>query len=58
MYKNKETIIIDGYSIDGTRDILEREIKPLVNKIIYHEQNKGKGTVLRTDSMKQQGMLL
>ena len=57
-YKNKEIIIVDDYSTDGTRDILEREIKPLVNKIIYHEQNKGKGTVLRTDSMKQQGMLL
>ena len=47
-YKNKEIIIVDDYSTDGTRDILEREIKPLVNKIIYHEQNKGKGAALRT----------
>ena len=43
-----EIIIVDDFSTDGTRDILEKEIKPIVNKIIYHENNKGKGAALRT----------
>ena len=44
----KEIIIVDDFSTDGTRDILENEIKPLVSKIIYHEKNQGKGAALRT----------
>jgi glycosyltransferase involved in cell wall biosynthesis len=46
--KDLEIIIVDDFSTDGTRDILENEIKPLVDKIIYHEKNKGKGAALRT----------
>jgi glycosyltransferase involved in cell wall biosynthesis len=45
--QNKEIIIVDDFSIDGTRDIL-REIAPLVDRIIYHEVNQGKGAALRT----------
>lgn len=45
---NKEIIIVDDYSKDGTREILEQEIKPLVSKIVYHEKNGGKGAALRT----------
>ena len=44
----KEIIVVDDCSKDGTRDILEKEIKPLVSKIIYHEENGGKGAALRT----------
>lgn len=44
---NKEIIIVDDFSIDGTRDIL-REIAPFVDRIIYHEVNRGKGAALRT----------
>lgn len=46
--KNKEIIIVDDCSKDGTRSILENEIKPLVSKILYHEVNQGKGAALRT----------
>ena len=45
---NKEIIIVDDFSTDGTRTILEEEIKSLVSKIIYHDVNKGKGAALRT----------
>jgi len=45
---DKEIIIVDDYSTDGTREVLERDIKPLVQKIIYHEKNSGKGAALRT----------
>jgi glycosyltransferase involved in cell wall biosynthesis len=46
--KDKEIIIVDDYSRDGTRDLLRTQIAPLVDKIIYHEVNQGKGAALRT----------
>jgi glycosyltransferase involved in cell wall biosynthesis len=45
---NKEIIIVDDGSRDGTRDLLRTQIAPLVDKIIYHEVNQGKGAALRT----------
>jgi len=44
----KEIIIVDDFSTDGTRAILESEIRPLVDQIIYHPHNQGKGAALRT----------
>lgn len=44
----KEIIIVDDYSNDGTRDLLEREIESMVSKVIYHETNQGKGAAIRT----------
>ena len=45
---NKEIIIVDDKSTDGTSEILDREIAPLVSKVIHHEVNQGKGGALRT----------
>lgn len=44
----KEIIIVDDFSTDGTRKVLESEIAPQVHQILYHEKNKGKGAALRT----------
>ncbi|MES2696147.1 MAG: glycosyltransferase family 2 protein [Verrucomicrobiota bacterium] len=45
---DKEIIIVDDCSRDGTRDILRTQIAPLVDKIVYHDVNQGKGAALRT----------
>ncbi|HVZ63909.1 MAG TPA: glycosyltransferase family 2 protein [Lacunisphaera sp.] len=45
---DKEIIVVDDCSTDGTRDLLRTEIAPLVTRIIYHEVNQGKGAALRT----------
>jgi glycosyltransferase involved in cell wall biosynthesis len=47
-YAEKEIIIVDDCSRDGTRDLLRTQIEPLVDKVIYHEVNMGKGAALRT----------
>ena len=45
---DREIIIVDDYSTDSTREILRTKIDGLVDKIIYHESNQGKGAALRT----------
>ena len=47
-YEFKEIIVVDDCSRDNTRAILKSEIAPLVDKILYHEVNQGKGAALRT----------
>src|SRR5690606_23518085 len=46
--EHKEIIIVDDCSRDGTREVLQQEITPLVDRIIYHETNQGKGAALRS----------
>jgi glycosyltransferase involved in cell wall biosynthesis len=44
----RELVIIDDFSSDGTRDVLQRyEDHPEV-KVVYHPVNRGKGAALRT----------
>ncbi|MDI6840280.1 MAG: glycosyltransferase family 2 protein [bacterium] len=44
---NKELIIVDDFSTDGTREILEK-IKNQKIKVIYHNRNRGKGEAIRS----------
>ena len=45
---NKEIIVVNDKSTDGSDRVLEEIIKPLGCKIIHHEKNMGKGGALRT----------
>lgn len=44
----KEIIVVDDCSKDGTQDILREKVEPIVDKVLYHEVNRGKGAALRT----------
>ncbi|MBI4838619.1 MAG: glycosyltransferase family 2 protein [Nitrospirae bacterium] len=47
-YADKEIIIVDDFSTDGTKEKLEKDIVRKVDKVIYHESNRGKGAAVRT----------
>lgn len=47
-YANQEIIVVDDCSRDGTRAILQTQIAPLVQQVLYHTHNQGKGAALRT----------
>jgi glycosyltransferase involved in cell wall biosynthesis len=44
---DKEIILVDDFSTDGTRDIL-RALPEDSTRIFFHERNRGKGAALRT----------
>ena len=45
---DKQIIVVDDGSNDGTPEVLRRDIAPLVARVIYHEANRGKGAALRS----------
>ena len=46
--EDKEIIVVDDCSKDGTRHVLQNELKHLVDRLILHEVNQGKGAALIT----------
>ncbi len=52
----KEIVIVDDYSTDGTRDLIKKiGEKDKTIKIFYHEKNKGKGAAVKTAIEKMTG---
>ncbi|MGK0297949.1 MAG: glycosyltransferase involved in cell wall biosynthesis [Gammaproteobacteria bacterium] len=45
--KNKQIIVIDDFSTDGTRSLLENDLKMYIDKLILQDFNKGKGAAIR-----------
>ena len=50
----KEIILVDDFSTDGTRDLL-RDVERRGFKVLYHEKNQGKGAALRTGFQRATG---
>jgi glycosyltransferase involved in cell wall biosynthesis len=44
----KEILIVDDFSTDGTREILQDYVRSDYCRVFFHEQNRGKGAALRT----------
>ena len=53
--ENKEIILIDDYSTDGTREIIKETIEPHIDKVVYHKRNMGKGAALRSGFKEMSG---
>lgn len=53
----KEIIIVDDYSTDGTREILKEFSQPRC-KIIYRDKNGGKGAALRDGFLQATGEII
>lgn len=45
---DKEIIVVDDASTDGTQEVLRTDLSAAVDRIIYHPINRGKGAALRS----------
>ena len=56
---DKKIIVVDDYSLDGSRDILKKYENKDDIEILYHEKNFGKGKAIRSGLTKvQEGLIL
>ena len=43
-----EIVLVDDCSTDGTIDLLKEKVASMVDQVVYHEVNRGKGAALRS----------
>ena len=55
---NLQIIVIDDFSSDGTRDILLKKCKHLIDELILHDKNLGKGAAIKSAQKKVQEIVL
>lgn len=46
--EDKEIVLVDDCSTDGTRELIRERLHRLVDRVVYHEVNEGKGAALRS----------
>jgi len=47
-YSNKQIVVVDDASRDGTRQLLEGSLRSRIDVLVCHERNQGKGAALRS----------
>jgi glycosyltransferase involved in cell wall biosynthesis len=47
-WPDKEVIVVDDCSSDGSRELLEGRLRAQVDRLVLHEANRGKGAALRS----------
>ena len=55
---DKEVLVVDDGSVDGTRDILAGWDGRAGVRVLFHDQNRGKGAALRTALAEARGEIL
>jgi glycosyltransferase involved in cell wall biosynthesis len=46
--EDKEIILVDDGSSDGTTELIKSYLEPMVDKVIYHPENLGKGAAIQS----------
>lgn len=46
--ENKEIILVDDGSTDGTTERIKADLEKQVDKVVYHRRNQGKGAAIRS----------
>lgn len=54
-YQDKEIIVVDDFSTDGTRALLTGGLSSKIDVLVFHEKNQGKGAALRSGIQKATG---
>jgi len=56
--ESKEIIVIDDFSTDGTRQMLSGPLNSHIDRLIFHDRNKGKGAALRSGFSQAKGDII
>ncbi len=46
--ENKEILLIDDHSSDGTAEMIHEKLEAIVDKVVYHDKNLGKGAAIKS----------